>query len=44
MKHRSQFLRQKNATDPEPRHHIKYATSTADIKKDEAYTRSPIPL
>jgi hypothetical protein len=43
MEHRSQFLWQKNATDPEPRHHIKYATAAADIKKDEAYTRTPIP-
>jgi len=43
MEHRSQFLWQKNATDPAPRHHIKYATVTADIKKDEAYTRTPIP-
>jgi hypothetical protein len=32
IEHRSQFLWQKNATDPEPRHHIKYATATADIK------------
>jgi hypothetical protein len=42
VEHRSQFLWQKNATDPEPRHHIKYASATADIKKDEAYARTPI--
>ena len=43
MEDRSQFLCQKNATDPEPRNHIKYATATADIKEDEAYTLAPIP-
>jgi hypothetical protein len=39
IENRSQFLWQKNATDPEPRHHTKYATATAHIKKDEAYSR-----
>jgi hypothetical protein len=43
MEHRSQFLWQKNATDPAPRHPIKYGTATADIKKDEACIRTPIP-
>jgi hypothetical protein len=43
MEHRSQFLWQKNATDPALRHHIKYATATADIKKGEASSRTAIP-